>query len=951
MAKRKKPIRKPDISLGDRSQHVLQEIQRKNLNGLEGEFVADIEQNLSVEERYGSEVKQDAAIASQGEGSQLEEGLEDGTNMEMPKAAWADRCEEGVRGTEEDFQSDSQLHWQQFRSSNLSSSEPKLEYTEPIFRNGQKLAQVDAEEVRIQSANWSSAVVCMVLGANPPMAVFEATRDHVLENGVLQFDRKPVIVRPGTTDLSAIRLVRSVPLWNRLHDLGLQYWGSKCLSALVSTIGKPLLVDKFTKERSRVQFARVLVEMEITDNPPRSFQFINEYGQVVEQSIEYEWLPTKCKSCSGFGHSMAECRKDLKALWVEKVPPLSEEKQLERTDNPDGAKGGTLNKQEEESQATEEAKTDEGVTSTSKKSTSGQVIERNKEGQWLTPRRVSSQKTGSSTGVNKPAGLAQNKGNQFGILQEQERGVQELFRKNKVGIGGLLETKLCGKKIDEFMEHRFPNWDFFTSPRTEGRLLILWRKGLANMSILEDSPQLVHCQIRTGGCSLASSELVDSVEWKSIAKVEAIKSMGSYFTWTNNQDGLERIYSKIDHALIDEDWLDVFPQSVAVFQWEVVSDHCSCTVSNISLKSMGTKLFRYYNFWSNHPDFKQIVLKSWKAPMQSSGLKAIFTRLIHLKHHLKKLNRDGFGVVGLGYHVALEALQTAQFQAQEKPLDFQLQEAAKEKRRKADNSIASYTNDNGLLVDDFKEVVSHFTEHFKSHLGSPSSASGVVDQSYIDLGSKLSVEQQLYLLKPFSTKEIKAALFSIPNTKSPGPDGYGSGFFKTMWKDIGQDICSAITHGFSTGHFPKELHETTLSLIPKVSNPARASDYMPIACCSTLYKVMAKLLCSRLVVVLPYLVQSNQGVFVRGRSIAHNIMILQDLIKNYSRAITSPRCAIKIDISKAYDTVDWLFLVNLLKAFCFPSKFIGWVMNCIRSTAYSLLINGRVQCTFQGVKV
>ncbi|XP_062075340.1 uncharacterized protein LOC133779387 [Humulus lupulus] len=735
--------------------------------------------------------------------------------------------------------------------------------------------------------------------------------------------------------------------------------------------------------------------MEIPDNPPRSFQFINEHGQVVEQSVEYEWLPTKCKSCSGFGHSMAECRKDLKAVWVEKVPPPppappTEENQLERTDKPDGTKGGPLNTQEEGSQATEEAKSDEGVTSTTERSTSGQAIERSKEGQWLTPRRVSTQKTGPFTGVHKQAGSAQNKGNQFGILQDQERG------------GGLLETKLRGKKIEEFMEHRFPNWDYFTSPRTEGRLLILWRKGgvfgmiyLGYFFLSKLGWFLVilmhHFSVgdRTGGSSLASSELVDSVGWKNVAKVEAIKSMGSYFTWTNNQDGLARIYSKIDHALIDEDWLDLFPQSVAVFQWEAVSDHCSCIVSNISLNSMGTKLFRYYNFWSNHPDFKQIVLKSWEAPVKSSGLKAIFTRLIRLKHQLKKINRDWFGDVGLGYHLALEELQTARFQAQEKPIDFQLQEVVKVKatefnyhekiyhsflvqrskinwlrhgdmnssffhaflkRRKTKNSIVSYTNDNGVLVDDFKEVVSHFSEHFKSHLGTPSSASGMVDQNYMDLGSKLSVEQQLYLLKPFSPKEIKAALFSIPNTKSPGPGGYGSGFFKSMWKDIGQDICSAISHGFSMGQFPKELHETTLSLIPKVVNPARASDYRPIACCSTLYKVMAKLLCSRLVVVLHYLVQSNQRAFVRGRSIAHNIMILQDLIKNYGRAITSPRCAIKIDISKAYDTVDWLFLVNLLKAFCFPSKFINWVMICIRSTTYSLLINGRVQCTFKGGK-
>ncbi|XP_062114414.1 uncharacterized protein LOC133825499 [Humulus lupulus] len=250
----------------------------------------------------------------------------------------------------------------------------------------------------------------------------EATRDHVLENGFLQFDRKPVIVRPWTADLSAIRMVHSVPLWIRLHDFGLQYWGSKCLSALVSTIGKPLLVDKFTKELSRVQFARVLVEMEITDNPPRSFQFINEHGQVVEQGIEYEWLPTKCKSCSGFGHTMAECRKDHKAVWVEKVTHPTDEKLMERTVSSEGAKVEVKNKKEEGSKSNEEVVASEGDVSLLEEKNSGMVVEQNKEVQWLTPRRVSSQRQGFSTGANKMAGLAQTQGNHFGILQEQERG-------------------------------------------------------------------------------------------------------------------------------------------------------------------------------------------------------------------------------------------------------------------------------------------------------------------------------------------------------------------------------------------------------------------------------------------------------------------------------------------------------------------------------------------------
>ncbi|XP_062101028.1 uncharacterized protein LOC133806949 [Humulus lupulus] len=279
MAKRKKPIRRPEIQSNDWTELLSPEVQAKDVHCSEGDgFVGQEPVNLEDLEVPGSGVLQVGDMDRPSMNAQHVEALDDGLGTDMRSASWADRIEGGDKVTEGDFQ------------------------------NGQKLAKVDIEEVKIQSANWSSAIVCMVLGENPPMTVFEgfikrvwghlgtaqisrmtlgltlvkfndeATRDHVLENGVLQFDRKPVIIRSWTTDLNAICLIRSVSLWIRLHDLGLQYWGSKCISALVSTIGKPLLVDKFTRECSRIQFARVLVEMEITDNPPRSFQFINENG-------------------------------------------------------------------------------------------------------------------------------------------------------------------------------------------------------------------------------------------------------------------------------------------------------------------------------------------------------------------------------------------------------------------------------------------------------------------------------------------------------------------------------------------------------------------------------------------------------------------------------------------------------------------------------------------------
>ncbi|XP_062103821.1 uncharacterized protein LOC133814936 [Humulus lupulus] len=162
-----------------------------------------------------------------------------------------------------------------------------------------------------------------------------------------------------------------------------------------------------------------------------------------------------------------------------------------------------------------------------------------------------------------------------------------------------------------------------------------------------------------GGNPIASSELADSLGWMANAKIEALKSMGSHFTWTNNQEGSARIYSKIDHVLINEEWLNLFPQSLAMFRWEVVSDHCSCVVSNIPMEVMGINLFRYYNFWSNHSEFNQVVLSSWRAPVKVFGLRAIFIRLFRLKHRLKKFNRDCIGNVGSGYQSALVAFQDA----------------------------------------------------------------------------------------------------------------------------------------------------------------------------------------------------------------------------------------------------------------------------------------------------
>ncbi|XP_074291961.1 uncharacterized protein LOC141618783 [Silene latifolia] len=122
----------------------------------------------------------------------------------------------------------------------------------------------------------------------------------------------------------------------------------------------------------------------------------------------------------------------------------------------------------------------------------------------------------------------------------------------------------------------------------------------------------------------------------------------------------------------------------------------------------------------------------------------------------------------------------------------------------------------------------------------------------------------------------------------------------------------------------------------------------PIACCTTFYKVISKILANRLKQVLDSIVGPEQAAFVADRDIFDNTMLAHELVSKYGRAYLTPRCLLKVDIRKAFDSVNWTFLKDCMLYLYFPSAFVDWVMACITSPYYSLLINGEVQGFFPG---
>ncbi|GJZ03830.1 putative RNA-directed DNA polymerase, eukaryota, reverse transcriptase zinc-binding domain protein [Tanacetum coccineum] len=185
------------------------------------------------------------------------------------------------------------------------------------------------------------------------------------------------------------------------------------------------------------------------------------------------------------------------------------------------------------------------------------------------------------------------------------------------------------------------------------------------------------------------------------------------------------------------------------------------------------------------------------------------------------------------------------------------------------------------------------------------------------------------------------------NDKSSGPDGYTAAFFKEAWDIVGQDVIKAVKEFFTNGKFLKELNHTIIALIPKVHTPTRVNDYRPISCCNVLFKCISKIIANRIKNSLKIIISPNQSAFVPGRSITDNILLTHEL-HNYHLDRGVPRCAFKVDIQKAYDSVDWNFLRAALTGFGFHDKMISWIMECVTSTSFSVSINGSLHGHFKG---
>ena len=200
----------------------------------------------------------------------------------------------------------------------------------------------------------------------------------------------------------------------------------------------------------------------------------------------------------------------------------------------------------------------------------------------------------------------------------------------------------------------------------------------------------------------------------------------------------------------------------------------------------------------------------------------------------------------------------------------------------------------GVLIEGVDKVratvFSHFSSHFQSRRLNRPSMDGIQFRS-------LSHQQGTGLIKPFSVEEVKAVVWDCDNYKCSGPDGIS------------------------------------------FENLQRLIDFRHISLVSSMYKILAKILANRLRLVIGSLISDSQSAFIKGCQILDGILVANEVVDE-ARKCKKELILFKVDFEKAYDSVDWNHLCEVMVKMGLPTLWHKWIKECIGAATASVLVNG-----------
>ena len=501
--------------------------------------------------------------------------------------------------------------------------------------------------------------------------------------------------------------------------------------------------------------------------------------------------------------------------------------------------------------------------------------------------------------------------------------------------------------------------------------------------IAGDFNEVLHLSEKKGGAARMDTSMFGFQDAVVECELDDLGFQGYPFTWNNRQEPPGNIQERLDRCFADSEWKEMHKDCRVFHRDFFGSDHraihlvldCSPRVSRGAWRS--NRRFVFEPLWKTKDEFKEVLKEAWgQSSIEEDGQALLETmtrcagllqdwskrsfhsipkRIASLQKELTELNKCDWStevrekckkveielnqLLGLEEYYWKQRSRVDWLRGGDRNTKFFHNKAS---HRRNTNRIMGLEDNTGVWATKKEDIAvmlnSYFTDMFTTTRPDEESLGGVLE----GVERRVTPTMSKSLDAPFSAEEVKRAVFSMGAWKSPGPDGFHAGFFQENWDLVGADVtrtCLKVLNGHCS---IRELNATYIVLIPKIKFPKKVSDYRPISLCNVVYKIITKTFANRLKVYLPDIISDEQSAFVPGRLITDNIIVAFETLHTINRKIGGRKglMALKLDMSKAYDRVEWSFLQAIMVRLGFSDHWIMRIMDCVSTAHFAFLLNG-----------
>ncbi|PNY15946.1 ribonuclease H, partial [Trifolium pratense] len=528
------------------------------------------------------------------------------------------------------------------------------------------------------------------------------------------------------------------------------------------------------------------------------------------------------------------------------------------------------------------------------------------------------------------------------------------------------------------------DWYFtsiYASPQEEGRK-VLWDelRNIANLMqgnwlLAGDFNDISHISEKKGGIPANQGRCDRFMDRMNACHLMDCGSIGSRFTWRGPIfRGGERIFERLDRALVNDNWRLAFPHAVVKVLARIdFSDHHPLLIYPFGIDNpRRLKHFKFESAWLLEDSFMDMLRASWK------DYDNICNQLVDVAQEMGKWKHLSFDRV-LGQKRELiariggiqrrvyEGCSNKYLQRLEYKLQRELEHILKQEElmwyqrsrarwladgdrntkyyhlkavtRRRQNKVLMLRDADGSWVEDrdkLKELANNF---YKSLFTTNDSADNWFQTalSY----PELTAEEFQHIRRDIDDEEVRMAVFSMHPWKAPGPDGFPAGFYQKAWEIVGMSVCDFVKKVWANPLLLNDVNVTDICLIPKIDQPEFINQFRPISLCNTVYKIVSKVMTNRIKDSISKIISPNQTGFIPRRSIHENIIVAQEMAHSMCKMNGKVGFfVIKVDLSKAYDKLNWKFIHHVLQETGYPVEWINVVMASVTSVRTNVKWNG-----------